>query len=230
LRLDAVGYAVNQLFITANNSEKLPQQFRIGLYPFIRYLYSTYFPLTSSINGSSTNPSTINYAAANLASLLDTNTNANLGSGGTHIDTALSSANTLISSVGNGSSYNNTLPYVFLITDGAQDPQVKGVPNGSWSGSNHATVINPATDCTPLKNRGIVVSVLYIPYQTISPVNASFAGDEDDYANNNIPNIPASLQGCASPGFFYTANTPADITAALNAMFNHALVNAHITN
>ena len=57
-----------------------------------------------------------------------------------------------------------------------------------------------------------------------------FAGDEDDYANNNIANIPTSLQNCASPGFFYTANTPADITSALNAMFNHALVTAHITN
>jgi hypothetical protein len=230
LRLDAVGYAVNQLFITANNSEKVANQFRIGLYPFIQYLYSSYFPLTSSINGSSTNPSTINYAAANLASLLDTNMNSNLGSGGTHIDTALNGINTSITSVGNGSSWNNTLPYVFLITDGAQDPQTKGVPNGGWSGSNHATVINPATSCTPLKNRGIVISVLYIPYQPISPVNASFAGDEDDAANNNIPNIPASLQACASAGFFYTANTPADITNALNAMFNHALITAHVTN
>jgi Flp pilus assembly protein TadG len=230
LRLDAVGYAVSQLFITANASEKLPQQFRVGLYPFIQYLYSTYFPLTASINGSPTNSSTINYAAANLASLLDTNTNSNLGSGGTHIDTALSSMNSLIVNVGNGSASNNTLPYVFLITDGAEDPQTKGVPNGGWSGSNHATVINPTTDCTPLKRRGIVISVLYIPYQPISPVNASFANDEDDAANNNIPNIPASLQSCASPGFFYTANSPADITAALNAMFNQALISAHITN
>lgn len=230
LRLDAVGYAVNQLFVTANASEKLPNQFRIGLYPFIQNLYSTYYPLTSSINGSSTNSSTINYAAANLATLLDNNMNSNLGSGGTHINTALASMNSTIVSVGNGSAYNNTLPYVFLVTDGAEDPQTKGVPNGGWSGSNHATVINPTTDCTPLKNRGIVISILYIPYQTISPVNASFAGDEDDAANNNIPNIPASLKSCASTGFFYTANTPADITAALNAMFNHALVDAHITN
>lgn len=229
LRLDAVGYAVNQLFVTANSSEKVTNQFRIGLYPFIQYLYS-YFPLTSSINGSSTNPSTINYAAANLATLLDTNMNSNLGSGGTHIDDALASMNTTISSVGNGSATNNTLPYVFLVTDGAQDPQTKDVPNGNWHGSNHATTINPSTDCAPLKSRGIIVSVLYIPYQTINPVNTSFANNEDTFANNNIADIPASLQGCASPGFFYTANTPADITIALNAMFNHALVTAHITN
>jgi Flp pilus assembly protein TadG len=227
LRLDAVGYAVNQMLSTANSREELASQYRIGLYPFIQYLYS-YFPLTSSINGSATNTSTINYAAANLASLLDTNTNTNLGSGGTHIDTALSSVSGLITTVGTGASWNNTLPYVFLITDGAQDNQTKGVPNGSWSGSNQATVINPSTTCTPLKNRGITVAVLYIPYQPISPVNSSFSGDEDTAANNNIPNIPASLQGCASPGFFYTANSPTDITNALNAMFIQAVTTAHI--
>jgi hypothetical protein len=233
LRLDAVGYAVNQLFATANTKAVVTNQFRIGLYPFIQYLYS-YFPLTSSINGSTTNSSTINYAAANLASLLDTNMNSNLGSGGTHIDTAITSMNGVITSVGNGSASNNTLPYVFLITDGAQDPQTKGVPNGSWADSNHAITIDP-TICDTMKNRGIKISVLYTPYVTISPVNASFANDEDDYANNNIPNIPASLSGCASPSdssgsYFYTASTPQDINNALTAMFNHALTVAHITN
>jgi Flp pilus assembly protein TadG len=234
LRLDAVGFALNAtqaangvsgLFETANNSMKVTNQFRIGLYPFIRYLYSSYFPLTSSISPSSP----INDAAANLASLLDTNMDSNLGSGGTHIDTAITSMNTAITSVGTGAASNNTQPFVFLVTDGAQDPQVKGTPNGSWSGSNHATTIDP-TVCSQLKSRGITISVLYIPYQTINPVNTSFAGDEDDYANWNIPNIPASLQGCASSGFFYTANTPADITDALNAMFKRALMTAHITN
>jgi hypothetical protein len=136
----------------------------------------------------------------------------------------------LITTVGDGSATNNTLPYVFLVTDGAQDPQVKGVPGGSWSGSNHATTLSASTLCTPLKNRGIIISVLYIPYQPIQNPNHSFANDEDGYANSNIPNIPPSLQACASPGFFYTANTPADITTALNAMFNHAVISAHITN
>jgi Flp pilus assembly protein TadG len=236
LRADAVGYAVNQLLVTANAKTIVPNQFRVGLYPFIQNLYP-YFALTNSINGSATNPSTINYAAANLASQLDTNTNSNLGSGGTHIDTAISTMNTLITSVGNGSAFNNTLPYVFLVTDGAQDPQTKALnQSGGWAGSNHATTIatNPSP-CAALQSRGIVVSVLYIPYQPIQNPNPSFAGDEDDAANNNIPNIPPSLQACASPpdssgSYFYTANTPADINAALNAMFNHALVTAHITN
>jgi Flp pilus assembly protein TadG len=229
LRADAVGYAVTQLFITANATKTVTNQFRIGLYPFIRYLYA-YFALTSSINGSPTNSSTINYAAANLASQLDTNINSNLGSGGTHFENAFPSMNAIIASVGNGSASNNTLPYVFLITDGAQDPQVKALNAGGWSGSNHATVLDPTTLCKPLKDRGIIISVLYVPYQPIQNPNASFAGNEDGYANDNISAIPPSLKACASPSFFFTANTPADITTALNAMFNQALVTAHITN
>jgi len=59
LRADAVGYAVTQLFVTAYSTSKVTNQFRIGLYPFIQYLYA-YYALTSSINGSPTNPSTIN--------------------------------------------------------------------------------------------------------------------------------------------------------------------------
>jgi Flp pilus assembly protein TadG len=235
LRLDAVGNAVNELFKTANSSMKVANQFRIGLYPFITDIDANYAPLTSTINGSSSTPGTINYAAAQLATQLDNNMNANLGSGGTHIDDALNSLNGLIKTVGDGSSSTNTKPFVFLVTDGAQDNQYKDVPNGGWHGSNHATVLTDSandypTICTTLKSRGAIVSVLYIPYQQISPVNTSFAGNEDTYANNNITNIPASLQGCASPGFYYTANTPADITAALNAMFSQSLVTAHITN
>jgi hypothetical protein len=243
LRLDAVGAAVNALFKTAKDEAKVDKQFRIGLYPFIQKLYS-YFPLTSDINGSDSTPSTINYAAKNLATLLDTNMNSDLGSGGTHITTALDSVNKKIGTgsgpVGDGSTAATPQPYVFLVTDGAQDNQYKDIPTptvpGGWHGSNHATTIDnqgalaTVPSCEALKSRGVIVSVLYIPYQPISPVNTTFAGDEDTYANNNIPYIPASLQKCASPGFFYTATSPTEIAASLNAMFNHALQTAHITN
>jgi Flp pilus assembly protein TadG len=227
LRLDAVGFAVSQLLATATNPayELIPNEFRVGLYPYITSMYQTYAPLTNSLTGS------IVTAANNLAALLDTNTNSNLGSGGTNQDAALSTMNGLITNPGDGSSPTDTLPYVFIITDGAVTPQTKGVPFGGWSGSNHDTVIaSPDTNCTAMKSKGIKIAILYIPFQPISPVNASFAGDEDDAANNNIPNIPASLQSCASANFFYTANTPQDITNLLQLMFKQALTEAHVTN
>jgi Flp pilus assembly protein TadG len=252
LRLDAVGVALNAtqtvngvdgLFATAVNPQyqKVPSQFRIGLYPFITQMDTNYAPLTATISANPNTPGTINYAAANLASQLDTNMNSALGSGGTHIDVGLNTLNGKIASVGDGSTSNNTLPYIFLITDGAQDPQMKGVPNGGWSGSNHAVTLDNVNNqfpniCTTIKNRGIIISILNIPYQTINPVNASFANDEDDFANNNIAGIPQSLKNCATPpdstgvGYYYEATTPDQITDALKRMFNHALTTAHLTN
>ena len=80
-----------------------------------------------------------------------------------------------------------------------------------------------------MKGRGITVAVLYIPYGTIQNRIPNFASNEDGYANNNIANIPAALKNCASPNFFYTANTPADINNALQTMFEQAVNTAHIS-
>jgi Flp pilus assembly protein TadG len=237
LRADAVGVALNAtvaqngidgLFAAANKMQVVTNQFQIGLYPFIRWLY-TYFPQTTAINGDPATPGTINYAAANLATLLDTGNNPDLGlgSGGTHFENAFPSMSNLITTVGTGTSPTDRQPFVFLVTDGAQNFQTCC----GFSGSNSATVMpsGAGSYCKPLRDRGITISVLYIPYQTIQNATTIF-NDEDHVANNNIVNIPPSLRDCASPGFFYTANTPADIANALNAMFYHAVQTAHITN
>ena len=223
LRADAVGYAVNQLLSTAAASEIITNQFQVGLYPFIQYLYA-YFPLTTNLTA--TGSGSIKYAASQLATLLDTGQNASLGSGGTHFENAFPSMNSIISSVGTGSSPSSALPYVFLITDGSQNYQTQW--GGSWSGSNSATVV-PTSYCSTLKSRGITIAILYIPYEPIQDPT-TFANSEDIYANNNIPNIPPDLQACASPNFFYTANSPTDITNALITMFEQAVSTAHITN
>jgi Flp pilus assembly protein TadG len=242
LRADAVGTALNAtvatqgvdgLFAVANKSEVVANQFRIGLYPFIQYLYA-YSPLTYNINASPTTPGTINYAAANLATLLDTGNSPNvgLGSGGTHFENAFPSMNTTIppsggGAVGDGSSPTNTKPFVFLVTDGAQNFQTCC----GFSGSNSATVMptGASSYCQPLKNRGITIAVLYIPYAPIQNPTTIY-NNEDNVANANIPNIPPSLQACASPNFFFTATSTSQIAAALAAMFNQALVTAHLTN
>jgi Flp pilus assembly protein TadG len=225
LRADAVGYAVNELLTTAYNTEQstgISNQFQIGLYPFIEYLYS-YVPLTTDISSSSS----IFTQAQQLATLLDTGQNSNLGSGGTHFENAFPSINNLITSVGTGGNSSNALPYVFVITDGVENTQTYP----PFDGSNPEAL--DSTLCTPLKNRGITIAILYIPYQPIQNPT-TFAGNEDGKVNAIIPpssnDVPNSLQSCASPNFFYTANTPADINAALVTMFEQAVSTAHITN
>ena len=250
LRADAVGYAVTSLLSQASATETntgISNQFEVGLYPFIQNLCtsssgssnSCSVGMTSSLTGS-----TITNFADDLASLLDTGTNTTLGSGGTHFENALSQMNTFITSIGTGSSAASPLPYVFIVTDGSQDYQTQSGGNWSsqnWSANssvpyqNSATIIPPNTEqssnyCTTMKNRGITIAILYIPYIPISDPNSSFASNEDGYANNNIANIPAALESCASPNFFYTAASPTDITNALQEMFEQAVSTAHITN
>jgi hypothetical protein len=224
LRADAVGYAVSDLLTYASGHEVVTNQFRVGLYPFIQYLYS-YFPLTTDLTD--TGSGTVSYAATQLATLLDTGVNSNLGSGGTHFENAFPSMNSLISSVGTGVSSSSTLPYVFLITDGVENTQTYPPFNGS-----NPQVFDTSL-CTTLKNRGITIAILYIPYQPIQNPT-TFAGSEDINVNALIPpesnDVPNNLQACASPQFFFTANTPADINTALQTMFNDVVSTAHITN
>jgi Flp pilus assembly protein TadG len=250
LRLDAVGYAVTQLLAHAKNTEtntNTTNEFRVGLFPFIQNLcYSSNGSSNSCSVGLTTNltGATITNFAAQLASQLDTGQDPTLGSGGTHFENAFNTMNSnVITSVGTGIS-TSPLPYLFIVTDGSQDYQTQW--NGGWGSQNwssnasvpnqnSATTVppNPVTStdyCTTIKNRGIKIAVLYIPYQTIANANANFASNEDGYANANIANIPGKLQACASPNFFYTANTPTDIQNALIQMFDQAVSTAHISN
>jgi len=229
LRADAVGAAVTTLVQNAKDWSTVPDQFKIGLYPFIQKLDPNYFPLTKNLSGSVSQSGTIANAAAKLATLLDDGQNAILGSGGTHIsgkDGALQTMNSLIKSVGSGASWSDPLPFVVLITDGAQDNQVQW--NAKWSGSNHATTVAQA-DCEAIKSRTITLAVLYIPYIEIDPASADFAGGEDVYANDNIPFIAPALQKCASPGYFYTTSSPQEMSDALMNILKRP-VKTHITD
>jgi len=258
LRADAVGYAVTALLTQATTTETstgISNQFRVGLFPFIQYMCSPGNTATGDVNKSnscsvglttSLSGSTITNFAQQLANLLDTGVNTTLGSGGTHFENALSTMGSYINSVGTGSGPTNTLPYVFIVSDGSQDYQTQS--GGNWGSQNwnsngtspyqnSSTGIPPNSEdntdyCQAMKSNGITVAVLYIPYGTIVDPNASFANNEDGYANTNITNgtYAANLQNCATTGFFYTASTPTDIQNALVTMFEQAVATAHISH
>jgi len=225
LRADTVGQAVQAMLSTAQSTMTIPNQYRIGLYPFIVNM-GTLFAISNNLSAAQT-------AAGTLGSLLDTGQSTTVyGSGGTHFENALPAINSLITSVGDGSGALTPQPFVFLVTDGADNNQVYTTSTNSWTGSQ-PQLMDP-TLCSNLKTRGITVAVLYIPYQPISNPNSSFAGNEDGKVNALLPpasppNIPATLQQCASPGFYFSAYTPQDITNAMNAMFLQALAAARLT-
>ena len=158
-----------------------------------------------------------------------------MGSGGTHFEIVLPHMGDSITTVGDGSSSGSPKPFIFLVTDGMQNNQgFKGTSTTTywWSSGSQPRLMDPS-DCDKLKQRSITVAVLNIPYQPIDPPNHSYSNDEDGKANIAVsgnPNIASTLRKCASPNFYFTANTPDDITNAMSQMFAQATLQTRITN
>ena len=259
LRSDAVNKAICSL-ITRASSPTVPNQYRIGIYPFINQM-ATLTAITSTMSTLSTAAQCSQSWPLALTNLLDTGTTqlytgsdptTGTGSGGTHFEVALPQMQALIPTGGDGSSASKPRPFVFLVTDGMENGQhfytpgtgyaysgnqkmtqtgstsyFKGYNAAWWDGSSPSQI--DASNCAALK-KVATVSILYIPYNQITFVNlGGTVASENTTVNGFSPTLSTPLQNCATTGFFYTANSSADITNALNAMFNQALQAAHLT-
>ncbi len=230
LRVDSLGTAVQNLIATAKNTQTLTNQYRIGLYPFIVDAVQA-APLQNATDSS--NWSTASSVAGSLGDQwLDSGNNSshqdtdgtNIGAGGTHLGNVLTDINKHRGSIGDGTSPSKPKAFLFLVTDGADNEQVY-----PFNGSQPQRPTNVVQTCQYAQSLGVVISILYIPYVPIQNPNSSFANDEDDKVNAIIPYLPTDLQQCASKGFFFQANSDADITNAMQAMFAQALQAARLT-
>ena len=139
---------------------------------------------------------------------------------------------TILKGSSTGASALTPKGIIFLVTDGAENLQTFVASSGGFNGSTPTKMSQNAAYsslCDGAKNAGYTMSVLYIPYVPINPVNAAFASNEDGKVNANVPSFPTDLSNCASPGYFYTASSAAAINAAMQAMFNQATQAARLT-
>ena len=220
LRVDSVGTAVTHLVQTAQQTATLQNQYRIGAYTFVNDVtqaaqLSSTFTTVAAVGASLGD----NYLDAGLS----TSVSQSMGSGGTHFENLFSDMNQYVKSFGSGASAASPRPFLFIVTDGMDNNQTYTSNNG-FNGSQPKEPNNFGY-CQYAQQLGVTVSILYIPYQQI--VNPTAA--ESQTVNAVIPKIPADLQACASSGFFFTANSDADIDSALQAMFNQALKAARLT-
>ncbi|MCJ2123641.1 TadE/TadG family type IV pilus assembly protein [Methylobacterium sp. J-077] len=258
LRSDALNSAVCSLIQQAS-TPSVTSQYRVGLYPFINQMgtladiNSSIATLNTAADCADTTP----WPLA-LTKLLDTGTtqlytnndpSTGTGSGGTHFEVVLPQMKTAITNAGgfgDGSSISARKPFVFLVTDGMQNGQhysvtkngkyyypgnpstFPGYTAGNFDGSSPAQ-IDPSL-CTALKSAGATISILYIPYNIITFTDyGGTVAAENKKVNAFSPTLATPLQSCASPGYFYTANSPDDIKNSLNAMFYQALQVARLT-
>ena len=216
LRIATVSNAVQQLIAKAQTNQTLVNQYRIGLYPFVSYL-ETAADITTNLGSLKT---------VNLENYMDIgDSTVPRGSGGTHYENVFNTINTKIKVIGDGSSAAKAVPFVFFITDGIGNNQYWDNKTG-WTGSQ-AKLLDPSL-CKTLKDKGVTVSVLYIPYVPLAiPFNTN-VGYENVVVNGLIPSVPQTLQSCASPGYFRTASSASEIQEALNAMFDQATRKARL--
>lgn len=216
LRIATVSNAVQQLIGKAQSNQTLSNQYRMGMYPFVSYL-ETAADITTNLSS---------LTSINLENYMDIgDSTVPRGSGGTHYENVFSAINSKIRLVGDGTSASKPLPFVFFITDGVGNNQYWDNRNG-WTGSQ-AKLLDP-TLCKTLKDRGVTVSVLYIPYVPLATPFNTNVGYENVVVNALIPNVPSTLQSCASAGYFRTASSASEIQDALNAMFDQATRKARL--
>lgn len=221
LRIDSVGTAVAHLVQTAKNTQTMPNQYRMGAYPFVNDVMEA-SSLSTSYDGVAAVGN--NLADSYLDTGLSTSQSRSMGAGGTHFENLLPDMQNYVKTIGTGVNQYSPKPFLFLVTDGMDNAQT--YTSNGFNGSQPKEPNNFGY-CQYAQSIGVTIAILYIPYQqVINPTSAQQA--ESDQVNAIIPKIPDDLKACAFSGFFFTANTDADIDNALQAMFNQAVKAARL--
>ncbi|MGA2794411.1 MAG: pilus assembly protein TadG-related protein, partial [Roseiarcus sp.] len=135
----------------------------------------------------------------------------------TNYDAAMTGITKLMPTPGDGKPGDQPQEILFFVTDGVEDENVNG-------NRQESTMTGTKDWCTPLKNKGIKIAVLYTEYFPL-PTNSWYNSHVASYQ----PSIGTTLQSCASSGLYYEVGMGQDITAALAELFQNAVNSAHLT-
>ncbi len=242
LRADLLDSAITNLTTLASNEENnsslsVKPSYRMSI-SFFDVAFNNAVPLTSSfVSAWSTELSAIQSNNSQTLLVYDNNnackststtshgvtTTNPCGAGtsnsdaDTNYDAAMTGITNLMPTPGDGKAGDQPQEILFFVTDGVEDENV--------SGSRQESTMTGTKDwCTPLKNKGIKIAVLYTEYFPL-PTNSWY----NTYIAPIQPSIGTTLQNCASSGLFYEVGLGQDISAALAELFQNAVNSAHLT-
>ena len=133
----------------------------------------------------------------------------------------MSNINGIMPTPGSGTAGSSPQEVLFLVTDGVDDEIAKSCSQPK-TGSRCQQPFN-TTWCTTVKNRGILIAVLYTAYLPL-PTNSWYNQWIAPFQSQIAPN----MQSCASPGLYFQVTTDGDITAAMQALFEQAVAAARL--
>jgi Flp pilus assembly protein TadG len=220
-RMQNLASATQSLMSTATSTEGTnTSQYQMAIYTFNSAGLNTVQSLTSNLT-------TAKSAAANI-NVLEVYDNNNLTKGNnnndtdTNFETAMSQVNGIMPSPGLGTPNSTPREVLFIVSDGVDD-EVSSSCSQSLDGNRCQQPFSTAW-CTTVKNRGVLIAVLYTEYLPL-PTNSWYNEWVAPFQNQISPN----MESCASPGMFFSVTTDGDITAAMQTLFQQAVATARLT-
>ena len=143
--------------------------------------------------------------------------------GGTDLAFALTRTAMAMPDSGTGASQQDRRSFVMLITDGITNRgnRVFQSPGG------RGTV--DAADCSAIKDKGIVLAVLYTKYENYADTFLAATGRDSRRGHFNhhvalpVANVENQLKECASPGFFFMSDDMTTLSTEFDKLFSKAV-------
>jgi Flp pilus assembly protein TadG len=220
-RMENLASATQSLMSTALSTEGMSgSQYDMAIYTFNDAGLNTIQSLTSNLANAETAAANINVLEVYSNNYL-TKTNNNNDTD-TNFETAMSQVSGIMPSPGLGTTNSTPREVLFIVSDGVDD-EVSSSCSQSLDGSRCQQPFS-TTWCTTVKNRGILIAVLYTDYLPL-PTNAWY----NDWIAPFQSQISPNMESCASPGMFFSVTTDGDITAAMQTLFQQAVATARLT-
>jgi Flp pilus assembly protein TadG len=220
-RMQNLATATQSLMTSAAAAEASNTQYQAAIYTFNGSGINTVQLLTSNLTNAAAAAANINVLEVYSNNYLARNNNNN--DTDTNFETAMSQINGIMPAPGTGTPSSTPQEVLFLVTDGVDD-EVSSSCSQTLDGNRCQQPFNTAW-CTTVKNRGILIAVVYTDYLPL-PTNSWYNNWIAPFQGQIGPN----LQNCASPGLFFSVTTDGDITAAMQALFQQAIATARLTN
>jgi Flp pilus assembly protein TadG len=141
----------------------------------------------------------------------------------TNFETAMTAINGLMPDPGDGSSKSTPQEVLFIVSDGVDDEVNSSSCSQTLTGSRCQQPFDISM-CTTVKNRGIMIAVLYTEYLPL-PTNSWY----NTYVAPYQATLGTNMQNCASPGLYFGITTDDDITAAMQTLFQLAISTARLS-
>ena len=221
-RIQNLAIATSTLLSNASSAEQAnTATYQVATYTFNYNGLTTVFSLTSNLSSAATAAAGIDVLEVCYNSWLTCSNNNN--DTDTNFETAMTAINGVMPNPGTGASNSTPQEVLFIVSDGVDDEVNSSSCSQTLTGSRCQQPFNTAM-CTTIKNRGIMIAVLYTEYLPL-PTNSWY----NTYVAPYQATLGTNMQNCASPGLYFGITTDGDITAAMQTLFQLAISSARLS-